>query len=97
MRLKAWHKILIFLFAIVVFLRLTSNPAAERAYYSDDMNYPLVIAHQGGDEVWPGDTLFAYQNAAKLGVDVLEMDIHSIISKLRGRQAKRFAVGARVD
>ncbi len=76
MRLKAWHKILIFLFAIVVFLRLTSNPAAERAYYSDDMNYPLVIAHQGGDEVWPGDTLFAYQNAAKLGVDVLEMDIH---------------------
>ena len=76
MTLKAWHKILIFLFAIVVFLRLTSNPAAERAYYSDDMNYPLVIAHQGGDEVWPGDTLFAYQNAAALGVDVLEMDIH---------------------
>lgn len=74
--IKAWHKILIFLFAIVVFLRLTSNPAAERAYYSDDMNYPLVIAHQGGDEVWPGDTLFAYQNAAALGVDVLEMDIH---------------------
>ena len=76
MTLKAWHKILIFLFAIVVFLRLTSNPAAERAYYLDDMNYPLVIAHQGGDEVWPGDTLFAYQNAAALGVDVLEMDIH---------------------
>ncbi len=76
MTLKAWHKILIFLFAIVVFLRLTSNPAMERAYYSDDMNYPLVIAHQGGDEVWPGDTLFAYQNAAALGVDVLEMDIH---------------------
>jgi len=76
MTLKAWHKILIFLFAIVVFLRLTSNPAPERAYYSDDMNYPLVIAHQGGDEVWPGDTLFAYQNAAALGVDVLEMDIH---------------------
>lgn len=76
MRLKAWHKIVIFLFAIVVFLRLTSNPAVERTYYSDDMNYPLVIAHQGGDEVWPGDTLFAYQNAAKLGVDVLEMDIH---------------------
>ena len=76
MSLKAWHKILIFLFAIVVFLRVTSNPAAERAYYSDDMNYPLVIAHQGGDEVWPGDTLFAYQNAAALGVDVLEMDIH---------------------
>ena len=40
------------------------------------MIYPLVIAHQGGDGLWPGDTLFAYQNAVKLGVDVLEMDIH---------------------
>ncbi len=76
MRLKARHKIVIFLFAIVVFLRLTSDPAAERAYYSNNMNRPLVIAHQGGDGLWPGDTLFAYQNAANLGVDVLEMDIH---------------------
>jgi glycerophosphoryl diester phosphodiesterase len=76
MKLKPWHKVVIFLFAIIVFLRLIAKPAPEQAYYSSDMNYPLVIAHQGGDGLWPGDTLFAYQNAVKLGVDVLEMDIH---------------------
>jgi glycerophosphoryl diester phosphodiesterase len=76
MKIKPWHKVVIFLFAIIVFLRLIAKPAPEQAYYSSDMNYPLVIAHQGGDGLWPGDTLFAYQNAVKLGVDVLEMDIH---------------------
>lgn len=76
MKLKTWHKAVIFLFAIIAFLRLASKPAVERPYYSSDMKVPLVIAHQGGDGLWPGDTLFAYQKAAKLGVDVLEMDIH---------------------
>ena len=76
MKLKTWHKIIIFLFAIIVFLRLTSRPATEQPYYSDNLNYPLVIAHQGGDGLWPGDTMFAFQNAADLGVDVLEMDVH---------------------
>jgi glycerophosphoryl diester phosphodiesterase len=40
------------------------------------LNYPLVIAHQGGDDLWPGNTMFAFQNAVDLGVDVLEMDLH---------------------
>ncbi|MBI5963605.1 MAG: glycerophosphodiester phosphodiesterase [Chloroflexi bacterium] len=53
-----------------------SLPAPEYPYYSSGLKYPLVIAHQGGDGLWPGDTLFAYQKAAELGVDVLEMDIH---------------------
>lgn len=77
MSLKTWFKIIaLFLLALVFFLRLTSRPALVYPYYSSDMKYPLVIAHQGGDGLWPGDTLFAYQNAVKLGVDVLEMDIH---------------------
>ncbi len=76
MKLKTWHKAVIFLFALIVFLRLTAKPAAEQAYYSSDLKYPLVIAHQGGDGLWPGDTMFAFQNAANLGVDVLEMDVH---------------------
>jgi glycerophosphoryl diester phosphodiesterase len=37
---------------------------------------PLVIAHQGGDDVRPGDTLPAFQHAADIGADVLEMDAH---------------------
>ena len=77
MKLKPWHKIIaLFLLVIIFSLRFMSLPAPEYLYYSGILKYPLVIAHQGGDGLWPGNTLFAYQNAAKLGVDVLEMDIH---------------------
>jgi glycerophosphoryl diester phosphodiesterase len=49
--------------------------APESAYYSD-FRRPLVIAHQGGDGVWPGDTMFAFEQAVEIGADVLEMDAH---------------------
>ncbi len=35
-----------------------------------------VLAHQGGDGVWPSNTLFAFRHAAQLGADVLELDVH---------------------
>jgi glycerophosphoryl diester phosphodiesterase len=53
-----------------------SKPAPEHPYYTPDLPYPLVIAHQGGDGLWPGNTLYAFEQAAALGVDVLEMDLH---------------------
>ena len=37
---------------------------------------PLVIAHQGGDGLWPSNTRLAFERAASLGVDVLELDVH---------------------
>jgi glycerophosphoryl diester phosphodiesterase len=49
--------------------------AAAIPYYAD-APLPLVIAHQGGDGLWPGDTMCAFRHAADLGVDVLEMDAH---------------------
>jgi len=76
MKLKTWHWIILALIVIGTILRLVSKPAAELPYYQAESNRPLVIAHQGGDGVWPGETMFAYQHAADLGVDVLEMDIH---------------------
>jgi glycerophosphoryl diester phosphodiesterase len=36
-----------------------------------------VIAHRGGGGQWPGETLFAFERAVEIGVDVLEMDAHS--------------------
>lgn len=36
----------------------------------------LVIAHRGGAKLWPEETLLAFQKAAELGVDVLELDVH---------------------
>jgi glycerophosphoryl diester phosphodiesterase len=76
MKLKTWQKILIFLFMLIAIVRVISRSAPEHPYYAGNLNQPLIIAHQGGDGLWPGDTLFAYQHAADLGVDVLEMDIH---------------------
>lgn len=76
MKFKPWQIAALILLALAVFFRLISKPAPDHPYYAEDLKYPLVIAHQGGDEVWPGNTMFAFQNAADLGVDVLEMDLH---------------------
>ncbi|MGD8406629.1 MAG: glycerophosphodiester phosphodiesterase [Anaerolineales bacterium] len=61
---------------VLVLFAVFSKRASDHPYYSDDLPYPLVIAHQGGDGLWPGDTLYAFEHAAELGVDVLEMDLH---------------------
>lgn len=37
----------------------------------------LVIAHRGGADLWPEETLLAFENATKAGVDVLELDVHA--------------------
>lgn len=37
----------------------------------------IVMAHRGGGGRWPENTMLAFQNAAALGVDGLELDIHS--------------------
>jgi len=76
MKLTRWQIIPALGTLALLAFRLTSSPAPEHPYYSERLNHPLVIAHQGGDGVWPGETMLAYQNAAALGVDVLEMDIH---------------------
>jgi glycerophosphoryl diester phosphodiesterase len=55
-----------------------SEPMPEHPFFArvaDDR--VLVLAHQGGDGEWPSNTLFAFENAAALGVDVLEMDVHT--------------------
>jgi len=60
----------------LVLIAVFAKRAPDHPYYADDLPYPLVIAHQGGDGLWPGDTMFAFEHAAELGVDVLEMDLH---------------------
>ena len=35
---------------------------------------PLIIAHRGGSIIFPENTMVAFDGAAKLGVDVIEMD-----------------------
>lgn len=64
------------LILLVLFLFLIFTPGAPEHPYYDDVSGPLVIAHQGGDGVWPGNTLYAFEKAVEIGADVLEMDAH---------------------
>lgn len=75
MKLKLWQIVLIIFVAALGLGLLLSHPAPAHPYYFNAPR-PLVIAHQGGDGLWPGDTLYAFQHAVDLGVDVLEMDAH---------------------
>jgi len=52
------------------------TPDAPAHPYYEGAERPLVIAHQGGDGVWPGDTMYAFEKAVEIGADVLEMDAH---------------------
>lgn len=60
---------------VLLVVWLTSRPAVERSFF--DLEGPLVIAHQGGERLRPSNTMASFQNAMDLGVDVLEMDVHS--------------------
>lgn len=67
--------ILVVIGALII-LGMQVMPKAPQAAYHQNAPRPMVIAHQGGDGLWPSNTLFAFEHAAGLGVDVLEMDIH---------------------
>lgn len=67
---------LIAIILVAVFLASVFIPDAPASNYYRDLDRPLVIAHQGGDGVWPGDTMYAFENAVQIGADVLEMDAH---------------------
>jgi glycerophosphoryl diester phosphodiesterase len=57
-------------------LLLVFTPDAPSKQYYANIQRPLVIAHQGGDGIWPGDTLYAFEKAVETGADILEMDAH---------------------
>lgn len=60
---------------VLVLVYFLAKPTPEHPYYVDRPEV-MVIAHQGGNHLWPDNTLFAFENALELGVDVLEMDLH---------------------
>lgn len=42
-------------------------------------DHPAVLAHAGGSLLWPDNTLAAFDGAARLGADVLELDVHETL------------------
>ncbi len=75
--LKGLLTVLLALVGVYAILALTARPAAERPFFTQFDHAPLVMAHRGGKGLWPENTLYAFEQAASLGADVLEMDIHS--------------------
>jgi glycerophosphoryl diester phosphodiesterase len=75
MRSKPFKTLFAILFLVFIVAVIVNPKTPPTQYY---MNAPqtLVIAHQGGDGVWPGDTMFAFEKAVEIGSDVLEMDAH---------------------
>lgn len=55
----------------------TGVPAPQRLFFKKDGIRPLVIAHRGGAGLWPENTLYAFEKANNLGVDVVEIDVRS--------------------
>jgi glycerophosphoryl diester phosphodiesterase len=60
-------------FALLVW---RAHPIPSHAFFANTQR-PLVIAHRGGKGLYPEETLYALQQSANMGVDVLEMDVHS--------------------
>ncbi|MBK9051699.1 MAG: glycerophosphodiester phosphodiesterase [Chloroflexi bacterium] len=61
---------------IYLILALIAQPRPEHRFFANAPDV-LVIAHQGGEHLRPDNTMAAFQYAYDLGVDVLELDIHS--------------------
>ncbi|HEY8559481.1 MAG TPA: glycerophosphodiester phosphodiesterase [Pyrinomonadaceae bacterium] len=55
----------------------TGKPADVRAIFQRESSRPLVFAHRGGGGLYPENTLEAFRYSAAMGVDVLELDVHS--------------------
>jgi glycerophosphoryl diester phosphodiesterase len=56
---------------------LFSRPAAEHSYFSALPSGVQVIGHRGGAGLRPEETLEAFDHAARLGADILEMDVRA--------------------
>ena len=74
--MKKWIGRVLLIIVVLIIIGMLVMPKAPQATYYQNAPRTMVIAHQGGDGVWPSNTLFAFEHAAELDVDVLEMDIH---------------------
>src|SRR5688572_14579522 len=59
-------------------LALIASPRPPHAYERHLQTGVSVLAHAGGNLLWPDNTMLAFTNAAAMGVDVLELDVHRV-------------------
>ena len=78
MRFRRWIlRALAFLTAAYLYFATLHPHQKVRDHPFFDTPGPWVIAHRGGRGLWPENTLFAFERAEALGVDVIEMDLRA--------------------
>ena len=80
MRYKWLFLPLALIFAAVVtygVLALFARPAKNHVFFAAEKPGTQVIAHRGGDGLRPENTLVAFSHAAKIGADMVEMDVQA--------------------
>lgn len=70
--------VIVVLAGIYIYLAMqTGGMAIERQVFKRENAPILVFAHRGGGGLYPENTLGAFEYSAQMGVDVLELDVHS--------------------
>src|SRR5512132_2791134 len=62
------------LFALTAAAVLTPAASATAANRWIQKKAPLNIAHQGGEDEFPSNTMYAFKKALRAGADMLELD-----------------------
>jgi glycerophosphoryl diester phosphodiesterase len=74
-RAKGLKLILPIIIAALLFVNLLPvSQIKEKPFFKNDR--PLVFAHQGGELIAPSNTIAAFSQAADMGVDILDTDLH---------------------
>ena len=60
---------------LAVVALLVVAPAASAAGNPWIEKTPLDIAHQGGEDEFPSNTMYAFQRSLQVGADMLELDV----------------------
>ena len=63
------------IFAALLVLLVAAAPAQAAKNRWIQKKAPLNIAHQGGEDEFPSNTLYAFRKALRVGADMLELDI----------------------
>ncbi len=65
----------VLLVSLVLGLLAATAASAQAANRWIEPKTPLNIAHQGGEDEFPSNTLYAFRKALKVGADMLELDV----------------------
>src|SRR4051812_16078420 len=63
------------LVSLVLGLLAATATSAQAANRWIEPKTPLNIAHQGGEDEFPSNTIYAFRKALKVGADMLELDV----------------------